>query len=156
MALLIRMESGRFKVFKHLEDFWSEFRIYHRREGKIFKENGDPALRRPIRDHGLALLKQRERDSRTLFAVIGLRLSNNHGLCPRRRKAPLVSRHGVGLARQSRSLPRFCQNRAWLRTFDRWDDLDQPLRATVWVMPARRSSDIRKRRPVRFATEISF
>jgi hypothetical protein len=39
-------------------------------------------------------------------ATIWLRLSNDLGLHPRRRKAPLVSRHGVRLAGQSRSLPR--------------------------------------------------
>ena len=39
--MLVRMESGRFKVFEHLNDFWTEFRLYHRRDGKIFKENDD-------------------------------------------------------------------------------------------------------------------
>jgi len=37
----------------------------------------------------------------------------------------LFSGYGVGLARQPRSLPRFCQRRAWLCAFDRWHDLDQ-------------------------------
>jgi bifunctional non-homologous end joining protein LigD len=64
-------------------------------------------------------------DGRTLFVVIWLRLSNRNGLYPRRRRAPLVFRYGVGLARQPRSLPRFCQRRAWLCAFDRWHDLDQ-------------------------------
>jgi phage terminase large subunit-like protein len=39
MMLLDRMQTGRFKVFKHLNDFWEEFRLYHRRDGKVFKEN---------------------------------------------------------------------------------------------------------------------
>jgi hypothetical protein len=39
--MLIRMESGRFKVFDHLNDWWEEFRLYHRRDGKVFKENDD-------------------------------------------------------------------------------------------------------------------
>jgi hypothetical protein len=39
MDWLDRMKTGRFKVFHDLEDFWSEFLLYHRREGKIFKEN---------------------------------------------------------------------------------------------------------------------
>jgi hypothetical protein len=30
MDMLIRMESGRFKVFAHLNDWWEEFRLYHR------------------------------------------------------------------------------------------------------------------------------
>jgi hypothetical protein len=39
--MLIRMESGRFKVFKHLSDWFEEFRLYHRKDGKVFKENDD-------------------------------------------------------------------------------------------------------------------
>lgn len=27
------MESGRFKVFKHLNDWFEEFRLYHRKDG---------------------------------------------------------------------------------------------------------------------------
>jgi phage terminase large subunit-like protein len=39
--MLIRMESGRFKVFKHLTDWFAEYRLYHRKDGKVFKENDD-------------------------------------------------------------------------------------------------------------------
>jgi phage terminase large subunit-like protein len=38
---LIRMESGRFKVFKHLNDWFDEFRLYHRKDGKVHKEGDD-------------------------------------------------------------------------------------------------------------------
>jgi hypothetical protein len=38
---LDRMKSGRFKVFRELNDFFEEFRLYHRREGKVFAENDD-------------------------------------------------------------------------------------------------------------------
>jgi hypothetical protein len=41
MEVLTRMQTGRFKVFAHLVDWWSEFRLYHRRDGKIFKERDD-------------------------------------------------------------------------------------------------------------------
>jgi hypothetical protein len=41
MAMLDRMQSGRFKVFKHLNDWWEEFRLYHRRDGKVYKEGDD-------------------------------------------------------------------------------------------------------------------
>jgi hypothetical protein len=41
MDMLTRMQSGRFKVFKHLNDWWDEFRLYHRRDGKVFKEGDD-------------------------------------------------------------------------------------------------------------------
>lgn len=41
MQILQRMQTGRFKVFRHLEDWWSEFRIYHRKDGLIVKERDD-------------------------------------------------------------------------------------------------------------------
>jgi Terminase RNaseH-like domain/Terminase large subunit, T4likevirus-type, N-terminal len=39
--MLSRMQTGRFKVFKHLNDWFEEFRLYHRRDGKVFKEGDD-------------------------------------------------------------------------------------------------------------------
>ena len=41
MEILERMETGRFKVFGHLNDFWEEFRLYHRKDGRIVKERDD-------------------------------------------------------------------------------------------------------------------
>lgn len=41
MEMLTRMQSGRFKVFSHLNDWWREFRLYHRKDGKVVKENDD-------------------------------------------------------------------------------------------------------------------
>jgi phage terminase large subunit-like protein len=41
MAMLDRMQTGRLKVFKHLEDWFEEFRLYHRRDGKVHKEGDD-------------------------------------------------------------------------------------------------------------------
>jgi Terminase RNaseH-like domain/Terminase large subunit, T4likevirus-type, N-terminal len=41
MDMLDRMQTGRFKVFKHLNDWWEEFRLYHRKDGKVAKENDD-------------------------------------------------------------------------------------------------------------------
>jgi phage terminase large subunit-like protein len=41
MLMLDRMKSGRFKVFKHLNDWWEEFRLYHRKDGKVVKEGDD-------------------------------------------------------------------------------------------------------------------
>lgn len=35
--ILTRMRSGRFKVFNHLNDWFEEFRMYHRKDGKIVK-----------------------------------------------------------------------------------------------------------------------
>lgn len=41
MDMLDRMQSGRFKVFAHLNDWWEEFRLYHREDGKIVKVGDD-------------------------------------------------------------------------------------------------------------------
>lgn len=41
MDMLDRMQTGRFKVFRHLEDWWQEFRLYHRKDGKVVKEMDD-------------------------------------------------------------------------------------------------------------------
>ncbi|RLD54637.1 MAG: terminase [Bacteroidetes bacterium] len=41
MHILHRMETGRFKVFPHLQEWWKEFRAYHRKEGKIYPMNDD-------------------------------------------------------------------------------------------------------------------
>lgn len=41
MEMLDRMQTGRFKVFKHLEEWFAEFRLYHREDGKIIKERDD-------------------------------------------------------------------------------------------------------------------
>ena len=39
--MLDRMQGGRLKVFSHLEDWFAEFRIYHRKDGLIVKLNDD-------------------------------------------------------------------------------------------------------------------
>jgi phage terminase large subunit-like protein len=39
--MLTRMLTGRLKVAKHLHDWWEEFRLYHREEGKIVKVRDD-------------------------------------------------------------------------------------------------------------------
>jgi len=39
--MLERMETGRFKVFAHLLDWWEEFGLYHRKDGLIVKVNED-------------------------------------------------------------------------------------------------------------------
>ena len=41
LDLYERMRTGRFKAFAHLEDFWEEFRMYHRKDGKIVPRNDD-------------------------------------------------------------------------------------------------------------------
>lgn len=39
--MLERMQTGRWKVFEHLEDWFAEFRLYHRKDGLIVKLNDD-------------------------------------------------------------------------------------------------------------------
>ena len=46
MELLDRMQTGRFKVFHHLRDWFEEFNLYHRKDGLIVKE-GDDLLSAP-------------------------------------------------------------------------------------------------------------
>jgi hypothetical protein len=41
MEMLQRMETGRFKVFSHLHDWFQEFRSYHRKDGKIVPMKDD-------------------------------------------------------------------------------------------------------------------
>lgn len=41
MEMLERMETGRLKVFSHLNDWFEEFRLYHRKDGLIVKKNDD-------------------------------------------------------------------------------------------------------------------
>ena len=39
--MLDRMQTGRLKVFAHLNDWWEEFRLYHRENGLIVKKGDD-------------------------------------------------------------------------------------------------------------------
>lgn len=41
VEMLMRMETGRFKVYKHLTQWFEEFRMYHRKDGKVVKEYDD-------------------------------------------------------------------------------------------------------------------
>jgi len=41
MDMLDRMQTDRFKVFASLNDWFEEFRMYHRKDGKIVKERDD-------------------------------------------------------------------------------------------------------------------
>jgi Terminase RNaseH-like domain len=41
MEMLTRMQTGRWKVFNHLNDWLDEFRLYHRKDGKVVKEHDD-------------------------------------------------------------------------------------------------------------------
>jgi len=41
IEMLERMQTGRFKVFRHLDDWFAEKRLYHREGGLIIKERDD-------------------------------------------------------------------------------------------------------------------
>jgi hypothetical protein len=41
MDMLDRMQTGRFKVFEGLNDWFEEYRLYHRLDGKIVKQRDD-------------------------------------------------------------------------------------------------------------------
>jgi hypothetical protein len=41
MKMLTMMQSGRFKVFEHNNDFWEEFRLLHRKDGRVVAEGDD-------------------------------------------------------------------------------------------------------------------
>ena len=41
MEMLDRMQTGRLKVFRHLNEWFEEFRLYHRADGKVVKEADD-------------------------------------------------------------------------------------------------------------------
>lgn len=41
LEILDRMQTGRFKVFAHLDGYFEEYRLYHRKDGKIVKEFDD-------------------------------------------------------------------------------------------------------------------
>lgn len=41
MDMLDRMKTGRLKVAAHLNDWWEEFRLFHRKDGQIVKEGDD-------------------------------------------------------------------------------------------------------------------
>ena len=43
MTILEKMKNGQFKIFQHLEDVFSELRMYHRKDGKIVKKFDDVA-----------------------------------------------------------------------------------------------------------------
>lgn len=67
MDMLERMNAGRFKVFSHLSDWWEEFRMYHRKDGKIVAKDDDAM-------------------SATRYAVMSLRMASTPPVGSRKRK----------------------------------------------------------------------
>jgi phage terminase large subunit-like protein len=76
MEMLQRMQTGRFKVDLNLSQWWEEFRMYHRKDGKIIKERDDLM-------------------SATRYALMMLRYAMTKESAP-----PPLDRYARGLARQ--------------------------------------------------------
>ena len=72
LDMLDRMQTGRWKVFSHLEDWFEEFRLYHRKDGRVVKEFDDVIsasryaymMKRFAR---VAQVKKRRADPKTYF-----------------------------------------------------------------------------------------
>jgi Terminase RNaseH-like domain len=41
LDMLERMQTGRLRVFGYLNEWFDEFRLYHRKDGKVVKEHDD-------------------------------------------------------------------------------------------------------------------
>jgi hypothetical protein len=59
MEMLSRMETGRFKVFQDLNDWFEEFRLYDRKDGGVVKERDDFDERNAVRGHDVEARPQR-------------------------------------------------------------------------------------------------
>jgi phage terminase large subunit-like protein len=66
MDMLDRMQTGRLKVAEHLHDWFDEFRLYHRKDGKVVKINDD--LMSATRYAIMMLRKARTPDKRKSIA----------------------------------------------------------------------------------------
>lgn len=64
MAMLTRMETGKLKVFSTLLDWFEEFRLFHRKDGKVVKE-GDDLL--AATRYGIMMLRFAEQVNRSKF-----------------------------------------------------------------------------------------
>lgn len=71
--MLERMQTGRWKVFEHLEDWFVEFRRYHRKDGQIVKHKDDrlSAARYAMMMKRFAARKPSARRARTVYRSAG-------------------------------------------------------------------------------------
>lgn len=77
MEMLERMQTGRFKVDQNLAQWWEEFRMYHRKDGKVVKERDDLM-------------------SATRYAMMMLRFACATAAAPRPRDKYAKGYHAVG------------------------------------------------------------
>jgi len=71
LDMLDRMKTGRLKVAAHLNDWWEEFRLYHRKDGQIVKEGDD--LMAATR-HALMMLRHAAVRSESLDDLVTYRM----------------------------------------------------------------------------------
>ena len=73
MELLDRMQGGRLKVFEHLFEWFEEFRLYHRKDGKVVKQFDDlmDATRHVIMMLRFARISVQQRKKRRSRAPVG-------------------------------------------------------------------------------------
>jgi hypothetical protein len=73
MELLDRMQGGRLKVFEHLFEWFEEFRLYHRKDGKVVKQFDDlmDATRHVIMMLRFARISVPQRKKRRSRAPVG-------------------------------------------------------------------------------------
>ena len=64
MEMLKRMKSGRLKVFAHLEEWFAEFDVYHRKDGKLVKEQDDLISATRVAIMAKRFAKTRENENR--------------------------------------------------------------------------------------------
>ena len=68
MEMLDRMQTGRLRVAKHLQDWWEEFRLYHRKDGKVVAVGDD--LMSATRYGVMMLRRAREQPGRAKTPII--------------------------------------------------------------------------------------
>jgi len=68
MEMLERMKTGRFKIFDNQKEVFDEFRMYHRKDGKII----------PFKDDLISAIR---------YSVLSLRHARTHDVQPRQYKA---------------------------------------------------------------------
>lgn len=57
MQMLTKMETGKLKVFSPLLDWFEEFRLYHRKDGKGGEGGRRPSCCNPVRRYDAALCR---------------------------------------------------------------------------------------------------
>lgn len=71
--MLMRMQTGRLKVFRHLSEWFEEFRLYHRIDGKVKKEYDDLLA---ASRYALMTLRNAARISKPVGIINGYRIED--------------------------------------------------------------------------------